>query len=144
MAEVLTFDKMQVGKKGGGKHWTKQQVESRKAAAQKTKRQVKVKLAPPQWAKDDADVFRIWKAILKQLEGIELMDNLDAYALATFCKLEAEKEKAILAEDLKQFESLARISLAYAKDLGLTARSRATLAKRIAEEKEDPNADLFE
>lgn len=146
MPAVVDFSKMKVGHKGGGKHWTKNEVARRAAAAQKLKRKgkVKVKLTPPPWLKSDPDAFRIWKKILKELKGIELLDNLDSFTLATYCKLEAEKEKAVLENDIGRFERLAKTALAYAKDLGLTARSRAGLAKRMADEAKDPNADLFE
>jgi phage terminase small subunit len=40
--------------------------------------------------------------------------------------------------------SYARLILQYSDKLGLNANARARLAKRIADEEQDPNADLFD
>lgn len=141
---VVAAGKMQVGSKGKGGHWTRQQVENRQAAAQKMKRKTPAKLEPPQWVNDDLAVFRIWSAIIKNAKDLDLLDNLDANALATYCKLEAEKERAVKRGDMKLFDKLAKTSLPYAKSLGLTPDGRARLAKAVAEHGKDPNADLFD
>lgn len=142
MPQIVTADKMAVGHKGKGKHWTKKQVNGRQTAADKLKRKGQVKLTAPEWLKDDLDAFRIWTQILRDSEGIELLDNLDANTLATYCKLEAQKMKAV--SDVALFDKLAKTALLYAKALGLTPEARARLAKKMADEEPDPNAKLFE
>jgi phage terminase small subunit len=142
--EVVRADKMAVGHKGSGKHWTNKEVRSRQAAAKKVRRKGPVKLKPPQWLKDDLEAFRVWSAIVKNAKELDLLDNLDANALATFCKLEAQKEKAIKDNDVGLFNRLAKTALAYARSLGLTPDARARLAKKMADGADDPNADLFD
>lgn len=146
MPAVVDISKMQVGEKGKGKHWTKREVEARKAAAKKTARKKLVRLKPPAWLKDDPAAFKIWKGVLKGLKDVELLDALDAHALATYCKLEAEKAEVLKKDnmDLVRFERLSSLSLSYAKSLGLTPESRARLARKRAEGEKDPNADLFD
>lgn len=143
MPQVVRFDKMQVGHKGEGKHWTKEEVQKRTAAAQETKRKTKVKLSAPKWLKEDKEAMKLWRKIIKDSKEIDLFDNLDATVLATYCKLEREKEKAARGDDIAKFEKLSRTSLTYAKALGLTPEARARLAKKKAEKRDDPNADLF-
>lgn len=144
--KVITFDKMQVGSKGGGKHWTKSEVESRRQAAQEVKRAKTKPPRPPEWVKNDLRVFRIWEQVLKDAKGLDLLDSLDANTLATYCKLEAAKQEAIEKNDIETFERLAKTQLPYAKSLGLTPEARARLAKRRADRKRegDPNAALFD
>lgn len=144
MPNIVSADRMQVGHKGGGKHWTKREVAKRQAAAQKTQRKGPIKLTAPEWLKSDLTAYRIWRQVVKDAQEIELLDNLDANTLATYCKLEAAKEQAATEGDVKQFDKLAKTALLYAKSLGLTPEARARLAKRRAEEEPDPNADLFE
>ncbi len=135
---------MAVGCKGGGKHWTRREVESRARAAQSVTRRNPVKIKPPQWVKDDPATYRIWQKIVRDLRDVELLDNLDSLALATFCCLEAAKERAVQESDINLFDKLSRTSLTYANALGLTAKGRASLAKKRAEKPDDPNAELFE
>ncbi|NSW92835.1 MAG: P27 family phage terminase small subunit [Firmicutes bacterium] len=144
MPQVVSFDKMKVGKKGGGKHWTKDEVKAREAAAQSMQRKTPVKPKPPKWLKEDKEAYALWKRIIKDAKDLDLIDNLDAMALATYCKLESAKAKALLDDNIKRFESLSKTSLTYAKALGVTPEARARLAKKRAEHKADPNADLFD
>ncbi len=145
MNKVVNFDKMQVGRKGGGKHWTKGEVDRRTQAAQQLRRKKPVKIKPPEWVKNDLTVFAIWQQILKDAKGLDLLDNLDARTLATYCKLEAAKDQAVEKGDMEEFERLAKAVLPYAKSLGLTSDARARLAKKRADGSGgDPNADLFE
>lgn len=139
MPKVVDIKNMQVGKKGGGRHWTKKEVEARKESAQKLQRKSKVKLEPPEWLKNDISSMIVWNKILNDAKEIELLDNLDSYALATLCKLESEKERALTNGDVDKFEKLSKTSLMYTKELGLSARSRAALAKKKEPKKEkDP------
>lgn len=159
MPQVVTFDKMKVGKKGGGKHWTKEQVEKRAAAAQRMQRNKPVKLRMPVWLDDEAR--QIWKKTIKALSGLDILDKVDEDTLAVYCDAVARYREATLkireegytatnaqgTESLSPYvkaaQSYARIIMQYADKLGLNPNSRARLAKKIAEE-EDPNADLFD
>ncbi len=159
MPQVVTFDKMKVGKKGGGKHWTKEQVEKRAAAAQRMQRNKPVKLRMPVWLDDEAR--QVWKKTLKALSGLDILDKVDEDVLAVYCDAVARYKEATLkireegytttnaqgTESLSPYvkaaQSYARIMMQYADKLGLNPNSRARLAKKIAEE-EDPNADLFD
>lgn len=145
MPAVVNFDKMQVGRKGGGKHWTQDEVDRRRHAAEKTQRKKPSTLKPPAWIASDLQTMAVWQQVIKAAKGLEILDGLDANTLATYCKLEVEKQRAIESEDIVTFDKLAKTALLYAKNLGLTPEARARLAKRRAErDKGDPNADLFD
>jgi P27 family predicted phage terminase small subunit len=151
---------MRVGRKGGGKHWTKDQVERRKAAAQKTKRKSPVKLKMPVWLDDEAR--QVWKKTLKEMAEFEVLDNVDADVLATYCDAVVRYREltfkirengyisigATGAETVSPYvkaqQAYARIMLQYSDKLGLNANARARLAKKKADEGMDPNADLFD
>lgn len=142
---VVSIENMDVGKKGGGKHWTKAEIERRRIAAEGLKRKKPKPPKPPEWLKNNPETFAIWKRIIKDTKELELLDSLDTDILATYCALEVSKQSALAQGDLKTFESLAKTALQYAKSLGLTPEARARLAKKRADVMEvDPNADLFE
>ena len=161
MNQVVNFEKMQVGHKGNGKHWTKTEVEKRTAAAQSMKRKSAVKLKMPVWLDDEAR--QIWKKTLKEMAEFEVLDNVDADALAIYCDAVARYRECTLKirEDgyttwssqggqtvspyVRAAQSYSRIVMQYADKLGLNANARARLAKKKADRGEvDPNADLFE
>lgn len=142
---VVAIDKMGVGRKGKGKHWTKAEVEARRQAAAATKRKKPKAIKPPAWIENDPPAFAIWQRLVLDAKGLDLLDCLDANTLATYCKLEVQKQKAMEEDDIKLFEKLSKTCLLYAKSLGLTPEARARLAKARADgNKGDPNADLFE
>lgn len=142
---VVSFDKMKVGKTGGGKHWTKQEVQARAEAAETVKRTT-VKLKPPKWLTDNKTAFDIWKRTLKRLKGISLLDDLDSDTLAVYCKSLACYEEELQKErpDPEEMQRWSRLILSYAEKLGLTPNGRARLAKKQADKIKDPNADLFD
>ena len=160
MPHIVSFDQMGVGKKGNGKHWTKEQVENRKKASQKFKRQDQNKLQMPIWL--DQSARSIWKKTIKNMSGLDILDVIDEDALAIYCDAVAKyiestlkiKEQGFVSENAQGTESLnpyvkaaqsyARIMMQYADKLGLNPNSRARLAKKIADEEVDPNADLFD
>jgi P27 family predicted phage terminase small subunit len=160
MAEIVNFDKMNIGKKGGGKHWTKNEVEQRKAAAQKVTRKKKVNLKMPNWL--DEDARKVWKKTVKDMKGFDILDKVDEDVLATYCDAVSRyKETSGYIQErgytvtnaqgvptvspyVKAQQSYARIMMQYADKLGLNANARARLAKKMADEEEDPNADLFD
>lgn len=161
MNQVIDFSKMQIGKKGGGKHWTKKEVESRERAAAKVTRKKKVNLKMPPWL--DTEAQAVWKKTIRDMKGFDILDKVDEDVLATYCDAVARhkelsdmiREKGytvynaagslVEAPWVKTQLSYARIMMQYADKLGLNANSRARLARSIAtEEKDDPNADLFD
>ncbi|MFB0832882.1 phage terminase small subunit P27 family [Brevibacillus laterosporus] len=159
LAGVVNFDHMRVGKKGGGKHWTKKEVEQRQSAAQKLQRQKKKKLKMPDWLDDEAK--KVWKKTLKDMSEFEILDKVDEDVLAAYCDAVARYKEtsslvslngytemnnagvSVVSGYVKAQQSYARLILQYSDKLGLNANSRARLAKKIAEEGDDPNADLF-
>ena len=52
-SKIVAAETMEVGKKGGGKHWTAAQVAARKKAAEKVRRK-KVQLIAPDWLSSGA------------------------------------------------------------------------------------------
>lgn len=151
---------MQVGQKGGGKHWTKDEVEKREAAAKKLQRKKPAGLKMPPWLDDQAKA--VWKKTISAMKGFDILDKVDEDVLATYCDAVARhkelsemiREKGYtvynaagsLAEApwVKSQLSYARVMMQYADKLGLNANARARLAKKMADEGDDPNADLFD
>lgn len=160
MNQVIDFAKMQIGKKGGGKHWTKKEVETRKNAAAKVQRKKKANLKMPAWLDEAAQ--QVWKKTIRDMKSFDILDKVDEDVLATYCDAVARhkelsemiREKGytiynaagslVEAPWVKSQLSYARVVMQYADKLGLNANSRARLAKKIAEEGNDPNADLFD
>jgi P27 family predicted phage terminase small subunit len=149
---VIAFDKdkMQVGKKGGGRHWTKAEVEARGKAAEKINRKTKVNLVMPNWLGIDAK--KIWDKTIKEMQGLNILDNVDAEALAIYCDAvfryqDATKKIAstggyvttnaqgteTVNPHVKAAQSYSRIIIQYAGKLGITADSRARLTKKIGD-----------
>lgn len=144
-SNVVAFDKMSVGLKGGGKHWTKKEVDARAKASEKMRRP-KVRLHPPQWLKDDQEAFDVWQRTVKRLKGIALLDDVDSDTLAIYCKSVAayEREIKIARPDAEEMQRWSRLILSYAEKLGMTPNGRARLAKKKADEQRDPNGELFD
>lgn len=145
------------------KHLTQAELEARAAAEAAVLPTRKVK-RPARIAKDAA-AKRYWDQILKDMEGVGILDTLDSNVLAIYCEKCARRDElqdyyrlirsrwladpetatlklmARLDADLKGCEDAI---LTYASKLGLTPESRSRLAKRQAEQEEyDPDADLF-
>ncbi len=160
MNEVIDFNHMRVGRKGGGKHWTQQEVEAREKAAQQFQRKKKKKLKVPDWLTDEAR--KVWRKTVKDMEEFEVLDKVDEDVLGTYCDAVAKYQDAndlidkhgyteinaqgntVVSAHVKLAQSYARIILAYANKLGLNADSRARLAKKMADGEEDPIGDLFD
>lgn len=149
--KTTSAELMEVGRKGGGKHWTKAQAEARKKALESAKRKTPVRLTAPDWLAGDA--LLIWKKIKKQAAGLDLLDNLDCDVLAVYCdavaryraegqlltRLDAGEKAWIDAgmnrSDLvKSIQSWARLISNYAEKLGFNPSSRARLVKKRADE----------
>lgn len=160
MNQVIDFTKMQIGKKGGGKHWTKKEVEARKNAAAKLTRKKKVNLKMPEWLDEAAQA--VWKKTIRDMKEFDILDKVDEDVLAAYCDAVARhKELSQIIRDkgyyvlnatgsfveapwVKTQLSYARLIVQYSDKLGLNANARARLAKRMADEEVDPNADLFD
>jgi P27 family predicted phage terminase small subunit len=168
-ANVVSFDKMKVGKKGGGKHWTQKEVTARKEAAAGMQRS-RVRLRPPDWLMLDPLTADVWKRTIRRLKGFVIMDDLDSDSLAVYCQAVAGFEslaknpvpppvksgdpevdwdrqmtyRAAVANRDEEMRKWSRTIVTYAEKLGLTPNGRARLARRKAVEKEDPNGHFFE
>ncbi len=144
------------------KHLTKAEIEERSAAEQMLPTRV---IRKPKLISQDKAALKHWNRIVRDMEGLDILDVLDTDALAIYCaklarrddlqvqyliwrdKFYADPENATLKTMSKisdALQSIEREILAYASKLGLTPESRARLAKRIAEQDEaDPDDDLF-
>jgi len=157
---VINFNHMRVGKKGGGKNWTKKEVEAREEAAKKFERKKKLKLRIPEWLDDSAR--KIWRKTVKDMEEFGVLDKVDEDVLGIYCDAVSKVQEANRLIDefgytetnksgvqvpnayVQMSQRYANIALAYSNKLGLNAESRARLAKRQADGDTDPNADLFD
>lgn len=133
----VSAEKMDPGGKSGGKHWTKAEVESRKAAAEMVKRKAPVVLRAPKWLSREAK--KVWNQVKKEVADLDLLDNLDTHTLAVYCdaviKYQDLSQKEILSDDdVKLMQSWARIIAGYADKLGFTPAARARLVKKKADE----------
>lgn len=156
----IAADKMDVGARGTGRHWTKAEVEARRAAAEELKRRTAVKLRCPAWL--SAAARRVWNRVKRQAAEFDMLDELDADMLAIYCDLVAQyqaanaprpepetvEEKIESARDAKdsvqQQTALARLIAQYADRLGLTPAARVRLAQRRAVKEEDRFGDEFD
>lgn len=122
-------------------------------------------LKKPKLLKEDKAAAAHWTRILKTMQGVDILDSLDADILGIYCaKLSRRDElqqiylghRAAYADDhdmltLKSMlavgddlQAIERELLSYAGKLGLTPESRARLARRLADqEDEEPDGDLF-
>ena len=128
---------MEIGKKGGGKHWTEAEIEARKKAAEEVKRK-RVVIDPPSWL--DKKALAEWEKIMKDVKEIDLLDNLDAQMLAVYCDAnvryrDVAQKKSKTSDDIKELQAWARIISQYADKLGFTPAARARLVKKRADEK---------
>jgi len=139
---VVSASTMDVGKKGSGKHWTKDQVAARQAAADKIKRSGSVELAPPGWVTGEAR--KVWDKKISEVAGLnatnEMLDNLDAESLGTYCVACAQygrytRKKKMTHFDVQEMQSWGRLILTIADKLGFTPTGRARLVKKSVDPK---------
>lgn len=145
------------------KHLTKGEIEAREAAEAAVLPARKIK--KPKLIAADKAAAKHWTRILKDMEGLEILDVLDTDALAIYCAKLARRDdiqekylqvRELYREDSNtgtlrtmtdlsgELQSVEKDLLAYASKLGLTPESRARLARKIAEqEAADPDDDLF-
>ena len=124
----------------------------------------RVNLKAPAYVRNDKAAAKYWRSILKRMEGISLLDDLDAEILAVYCSMLSRRDttQAIYdrllggaeddtegAADLDaisgKLASLERSILQYAERLGLTPNGRVRLARKraAAAADADPEGDLF-
>lgn len=136
------------------KHLTKAEIAARKEAEKSlTRSETNIK-KPRNFTKDKVANY-YWNKTIKDFEEVNLLDNLDADALATYCKVLSrmeQLEEALADADtstereriIMRLESAERTQLSYASKLGLTPESRVRLAKKKAQPKEaDAEEDLY-
>lgn len=153
---VKTLDNM-------SKHLTREEREAREGQEGTTLPTRKLK--KPKLITQDKAAGKHWTRILKDMDGLGILDVLDTDALAIYCAKLARRddlqtkylqvreqyndspENATLRNMINlsaELQSVERDLLAYAGKLGLTPESRARLAKRLAEQDDaDPDDDLF-
>lgn len=157
--KAVSAETMEIGKKGGGKHWTAEEVAARKAAAATFKRE-SVNITPPEYLSSGA--LYIWGRVMEDTKKIELLDNLDTDVLAMYCDavdkyqtlsklLSAEKidgktndiggdalntskkmQMAVDGDAMKMLQGWSRIISSCADKLGFTPGARARLVKKRA------------
>lgn len=149
--KTVSAETMEIGRKGGGKHWTDAEVSARKEAADKLKRKLPAKLNPPDWLSKDA--ITLWNEKIIQVAGLKaanaLLDVLDTELLAMYCDAVVQyrdiakpqtdsdgnqKAKTLSTDDVKALQAWSRIIRDCAEKLGFTPSARARLVKKIADE----------
>jgi len=125
------------------KHLTNRELAARRKAEQGLKRPTRVHLRAPKGLSKDAR--KVWERVKRQARKLELLDNLDANALARYCALQVRFEKldqsetGLDDEQIKQLLAYGRLLYAQEEKLGLSPNARARLAKKKAEA-EPPDA----
>lgn len=131
---------MEVGKKGGNKHWTKKEIAAREKAAELFQRADTTQLQPPIWLEKDA--LEIWNKKVKEIAGLkgasDLLDALDSELLAVFCDSvvkykKISSKKRLTLDDHKILQAYSRILQQSSERLGFTPGARARLIKKHAE-----------
>ena len=142
---------MEVGKKGGGKHWTQAEIDARQDAADGLKRKTQISLKPPSWLSKEAR--SIWDEKVRQVNGLnaanDLLDVLDTESIAVYCDAVIQyqtvaRKKKKTPDDIKELQAWARIISVYAEKLGFNPSARARLVKKIAAEKQDNFGSKFD
>ena len=112
-----------------------------------------LRLKPPPYVREDKAAARYWRGILKRMEGLSLLDSLDAEILGVYCAMLARRDRAqavfaslleAAAEGANQeaqarleglfnkLQGQERVILSYADKLGLTPAGRLHLARKRA------------
>lgn len=153
------------------KHTTRAEQEARKAAESEViPQRQEVKLKPPRYVTKDKGAKKYWNEILKRMEGLVLLDDLDSDTLAVYCSMlsrrddmdmlcrqlldEARRETldaGALLDSVSKLDTLMtklqgheKTLLQYAEKLGLTPSGRVRLAQKRADIKQtEPDDDLY-
>lgn len=128
------------------KHLTQAEKSARVRAERGMRRNTRVKLRVPKWLSVEAK--KVWRETLKRLQGIELLDNVDAELLGIYCDAVAkyramskqldkkdEEGNPVVADNktIEKAQAWARLISMYAEKLGLSPNARARLAKKKAQ-----------
>ena len=154
------------------KHLSKAERETRQQAEEAIlPRRQKLKLKKPAFVSKRKQANAYWNQILKRMEGLALLDDLDSEMLAGYCSMLARRDETILlVEQLTErmgvagmepdglieaagrlnvlhgkLHALDRTLLQYAEKLGLTPSGRVRLAQKRAQAaaEPEPDDDLF-
>ena len=156
------------------KHLTQAEAELRQQAEREViPQRKKLKLKKPAFVARNKRANAYWNQILKRMEGLVLLDDLDSDALGVYCVMLAryETQCKVLSQAIQELkkakdeteavadavskldtvsgkmQSLERNILQYAEKLGLTPSGRVRLAQKraqaAAEARADPDGDLF-
>jgi len=146
-ARVVAAKNMHVGKKNGGKHWTKKDIAERAEAASDFERKDGAKIKSPIWLSKDA--LAIWNKKIGEIAGLsggsELLDALDSEIIALYCDgivryKNLAKKKRLKIDDHKLMQTYMLRILGYSERLGFTPDARARLVKKRAD---GPGKDEF-
>lgn len=153
-------------------HLTQAQLEARRQAEEEVlPRRQKLKLRKPGFVSKNRQANAYWNQILKRMEGLALLDDLDSEMLAGYCSMLARRDETILLVSLlterlgvadmepdETLEAMSRLNvlhgklhaldrtlLQYAEKLGLTPSGRVRLAQKRAQAaaEPEPDSDLF-
>ena len=134
-------------------HRTKADLKARAEADKAAERKNSLALEPPVWIKDMPEVQAIWDDLVRKMEGIELLDGLDADMLAEYCNCVAtlrkltkrmvDKDELYPDEVIKERQAELRIMVSLSKELGVSPGSRARLAQKRAAGELDKFAEAF-
>jgi len=143
---------MGVGKKNGGKHWTRKETSAREDAAKAFERKDSARIAPPTWLSQEA--LQIWNKKIAEIAGLsggkDLLDALDSEILTLFCDAvvrykKVSTKKRLTIDDHKLLQTYMLRILGYSERLGFTPDARARLIKRRADESpEDEFGEKFD
>lgn len=155
------------------KHLTKEERSAQAAAEASTlPDRPQVTLKPPAVLNGDTAARRYWKSIQERMEGISILDDLDAEILGVYCSmlsrrdttqrvytdlLKDSKSRELSVEErveligkldgvLSKLQAHERTILQYADKLGLTPAGRVSLARKRAQQaagEVEPDGDLF-
>ena len=139
-ARTVAAKTMDVGKKNGGKHWTKKDVAAREEAARAFERKDSASIEPPIWLGKDA--LEIWNKKIAEIAGLnggkDLLDALDSENLGVFCdavskykKISAKKRLRV--NDHRILQTYMRRILEYSERLGFQPAARSRLIKKRAD-----------
>lgn len=78
------------------KHMTQEELEARQQAEEQvTPSRKKLKLKKPEFVRDNRVANGYWNQILKRMEGLVLLDDLDSEILAGYCSMLARRDQTI-------------------------------------------------
>lgn len=164
-AQAKTLDNMD-------KHLTEAERVARAAAEEGVMpKREKTELKVPTVVNQDARAKKYWDSILKRMDGLAILDDLDSEMLAGYvlmlsrrdrlakinqelmAQAKAKKDLEAMLEAVDKLDSLTgklqaleRNLMNYAEKLGLTPSGRVRLAQKRAQaaaEEADPDADLY-